>query len=314
MPPGLITQDPLGQPPFERAAWLFAAAFLFLTAGALYRQWHRRRHPEERALLKPVATAAGVTCVLVLVLFAGGIPLLVGAGLLMLQALREYSGLVGLKRAYSTTLAGFCLAGLLLAALGVRMTPAVLLPALFLAATLIPILTGRTDDSHRQVAAVLFGSLYIGLPLAYLVFIRSAAPWGLRLLLVVVTCAWTCDSCGYIVGSKLGGAKLAPNVSPGKTVSGAVAGIVGAIAAAVALHSLLALCWTAVQLVLLGSVIAVCAIWGDLIESFVKRAFAVKDAGTILPGFGGVLDRFDSLLISIPVSFYAELGVQHLAR
>jgi phosphatidate cytidylyltransferase len=314
MPSGLITHDPFGQPLFARAAWLFLATFLFLTAGALYRQWRRRRHPEERALLKPVATAAIVTAVLVLVLFAGGIPLLAGAGLLMLQALREYSGLVQLKRAYAATLAGFCLLGLLLAALGVSAALPVLPPSLFLAATLIPILTGETDDSHRQVAAVLFGSLYIGLSLGYLVFIRSAEPWGLQLLLVVVACAWTCDSCGYIVGSRLGGAKLAPKVSPGKTVSGAVAGLIGAVAAAAALPGLLSLRWTAAELLPLGLVIAVCAIWGDLIESFVKRAFAVKDAGTVLPGFGGVLDRFDSLLVGIPVSFYAELGVQHLAR
>ena len=61
MSPGLITHDPFGQPPFARTAWLFTAVFLFLTAGALYRGWRRRRHPEERALLKPVATAAVVT-------------------------------------------------------------------------------------------------------------------------------------------------------------------------------------------------------------------------------------------------------------
>ena len=68
---------------------------------------------------------------------------------------REYRGLVGLKTAYAATLAAFCLTGLLLAALGVRMTVAVLPAALFLAATLIPILTGQTDDSHRQVGAAL---------------------------------------------------------------------------------------------------------------------------------------------------------------
>jgi phosphatidate cytidylyltransferase len=150
--------------------------------------------------------------------------------------------------------------------------------------------------------------------MTYLVFIRLAEPWGLQLLLIAVACAWFCDFCGHIIGSKLGGPKLAPKVSPGKTISGAIGGILGAVFGAVIMHTLLPLQWTIWHLMLLAVVIAVCAIWGDLIESSVKRAAGTKDAGKILPGFGGVLDRFDSLLVTIPVSFYTELAISHFGR
>lgn len=72
--------------------------------------------------------------------------------------------------------------------------------------------------------------------------------------------------------------------------------------------------WTGAGLVAMTLVIAIGAVWGDLTESFVKRDFAVKDAGTLLPGFGGILDRIDSFLLALPLAYYALLAADNLAN
>ncbi|MGW5151866.1 phosphatidate cytidylyltransferase [Rhodococcus koreensis] len=256
-----------------------------------------------------VTTASVIIFWFLLALFAGGIALITFAAVVMLSGLAEYARLIRLGRSYIALLTLWSTGGLLLAAL--RSAPLLLLlpPGLFLAATLIPIATGRVDGAHRQVSGVVFGYVYIGLPMAFLVFIREAEPGGLRLLLMVVAAAWLADTCGYTVGSKLKGPKLTATVSPGKTWSGALGSVLGAMLGVVLINTTVAISASPAHLALFGAVIAVCAIWGDLIESFVKRDFKVKDAGGILPGFGGVLDRFDSLFITIPVSYFVALGL-----
>ena len=149
--------------------------------------------------------------------------------------------------------------------------------------------------------------------MAYLIFIR-ADPAGLRLLLVVIAGAWLADTCGYTVGSKVGGPKLAPTVSPDKTWSGAAGSVVGATLGVTLLHHVVAVPGGFGHVVVLAALTAVGAVWGDLVESFVKRDWHVKDAGVILPGFGGVLDRFDSLFITIPATYYLMLGQQYFGR
>jgi phosphatidate cytidylyltransferase len=310
----MTTDNPLSDPLFLRTAGLLVLAFLILTGGALVRQWRRRRHPEERALLVPVGTAAVVTILLLLALFGGGVALLVLTGVLTVAALIEYTRVVALERDYRLVLIGWSLGCLVVAAFALRIAVLLAPLGLFLVLTLIPILSRNVEGAHRQIGVSLFGYLYIGLPLAYLVFIRAAEPWGLQLLLVTCVSAWLADSCAYIVGSKLGGPKLAPTVSPGKTWSGAIGGVAGAIAGILVMRGLLPLQWTAAQLAPLALAAAVTAVWGDLIESVVKRDFMVKDAGTILPGFGGVLDRFDSMLVSIPAAYYLVLGARHVGH
>lgn len=309
-----MLHSPWSDPLFAKVATVVGEALLILLAGALWREWRRRRRPEERPLLVPVATASVIIFLFLLALFAGGIALIAFAAVVMLFGLAEYARLTGLGRTYFILLAVWSAGGLLVAS--ARSTSLLLLLplGLFLAATLIPIVTGRVDGAHRQVGGVVFGHVYIGLPMAFLVLIRETKPWGLRLLLMVVAAAWLADTCGYTVGSKLKGPKLTPAVSPGKTWSGALGSVVGAMLGVLLINTTVTISASPAHLALFGAVIAVCAIWGDLIESFVKRDFKVKDAGVILPGFGGVLDRFDSLFLTIPVSYFVALGDQHLGQ
>ncbi|WP_433684717.1 phosphatidate cytidylyltransferase [Nocardia sp. CA-119907] len=285
---------------------------LILLIGAGWREWRRRRLPEERSLLVPVATASVLLVVAGLALFAGGIVLFAVIAGVMLCGIAEYSTMIGLDRGYRSLLMVWSEAGLLAAAH--RAIELILLMplGLFLAATLIPIATGRVAGAHRQMSGVLFGHILVGLPMAFVVLIRSAQPWGTRLLLLVVAGAWLADTCSYVIGSKVGGPKLRPTVSPAKTWSGLIGGFFGAVVGVVIIDAALSPVTVGiVHKILLGGAIATCAIWGDLIESVVKRDFHVKDAGVALPGFGGVLDRFDSLFISIPVAYCIALGDNH---
>lgn len=123
-------------------------------------------------------------------------------------------------------------------------------------------------------------------------------PNGHLVLLYLAGIIAACDVAAYFVGRRFGGPKLAPLISPNKTRSGAVGGILGAILAALIMVS-----WLPVSVpeILIGGVIlAVLSQIGDLLESALKRDLGVKDSGTIIPGHGGFLDRFDGYLLTLP--------------
>jgi phosphatidate cytidylyltransferase len=130
--------------------------------------------------------------------------------------------------------------------------------------------------------------------------------WVLYALLIV----WVADSGAYFVGRRWGVARLAPRISPGKTWAGLWGGLLASalLAAAVALAFRLPV----VQLVALTIVVAGYSVIGDLTESLCKRFAGMKDSGTLIPGHGGVLDRFDSLLAAAPCLLFGLLTIQGL--
>jgi phosphatidate cytidylyltransferase len=121
---------------------------------------------------------------------------------------------------------------------------------------------------------------------------------------LVVT--WICDSAAMYAGKSIGGPKLAPTVSPGKTRSGSVAGLVGGVLAAVIFNRVAMIpsgfSISDLQAVGFGAVLSVAAQVGDLAESLFKREAGVKDSSHLIPGHGGVLDRFDALYFVVPVA------------
>ena len=129
---------------------------------------------------------------------------------------------------------------------------------------------------------------------------------GVRLLLGVALCVIAYDVFGYLVGAKFGHTAIAPRISPNKTVEGTVAGMLAAVIVGAVIvghiHP-----WTMGKGVTLGVLVAVGAFIGDLCESMLKRDLGVKDFGALLPGHGGVLDRFDSLLFCLPIAYYLAL-------
>ena len=116
-----------------------------------------------------------------------------------------------------------------------------------------------------------------------------------------------CDSAAYFVGRRIGGAKLLPQVSPSKTVSGAIAGLVAAIGLTQLLSDLIGFA-DRLDALILGFSLGILAQAGDLLESAIKRWSNIKDSGSILPGHGGMLDRFDGYILAIP-AFYVYLFV-----
>jgi phosphatidate cytidylyltransferase len=135
---------------------------------------------------------------------------------------------------------------------------------------------------------------------------RLALEWtpaagGMVWVLAVVLSTWAGDSAAYLAGRAFGRHKLAPAVSPGKTIEGALGGLLSAMfVSAVVFGASGALpAWTGA---LIGAVIGVCGQLGDLSESFLKRQAGVKDSGDLIPGHGGMLDRVDALLFAFPAA------------
>jgi phosphatidate cytidylyltransferase len=143
------------------------------------------------------------------------------------------------------------------------------------------------------------GALYVGLPVLAMVWLRNDSAGGLSHVLWLLLVVWATDICAYLVGRSVGGPKLAPRISPGKTWSGLLGGVVGAglVGGLAALVSGSGLARAAV----LGAALAVVAQAGDLFESALKRRAGVKDSGYLIPGHGGLLDRIDGLVFAAPV-------------
>lgn len=144
----------------------------------------------------------------------------------------------------------------------------------------------------------LFGMLYLGVPAACLMMLRDL-PDGLHLMLWLVVVVVCTDVFAFLVGRTVGGPKLAPRISPGKTRSGLLGGMVAAGVAGALLAGLTG--WGPVSAGFCGGLLALVAQCGDLFESAVKRRAGVKDSGSLIPGHGGVLDRFDGFLFAAPV-------------
>jgi phosphatidate cytidylyltransferase len=145
--------------------------------------------------------------------------------------------------------------------------------------------------------------LYVGWLGQHLLLVRRLHD-GLGWTLVLLLATFATDTGAYAAGRLLGRHKLAPRVSPAKTVEGAVGGLVFAVAAVVALDYLLDLPQRLPMMLVLGVAVGASAELGDLAESVIKRRLGVKDMGHLFPGHGGVLDRLDSLLFVAPVLYY----------
>ena len=185
--------------------------------------------------------------------------------------------------------------------------------ALLLVSVLCTELVRNTGQALAQISGAVFGVMYVAWLASHLVSLRElplqvgqAYGLGFRAVGLVFITTWMADTGAYLVGSLCGRHKLAPRISPGKSVEGALGGLAVAIAAgAVYAHlcmrqemSIGAGAW-------LGALAAVAGLAGDLAESLMKRDAAVKDASGAIPGHGGALDRFDSVLFSAPLIYYA---------
>ena len=206
-------------------------------------------------------------------------------------------GSVGLALEYSAMCGGSAgpVAVLVVAATGCAATGFAGFALLLLAAG-----AGTLWWRGRRIAPVL-GVPYVGLTAVALVWLRGQGTAGFGNVLFVLLVVWATDIAAYLVGRLIGGPRLAPAISPGKTWSGAVGGLAGA----------LLIGWAASPgsaAILLAALLSVVAQAGDLMESGIKRRFGVKDSGTLIPGHGGLLDRLDGVLTAAPAAALLALA------
>ena len=153
----------------------------------------------------------------------------------------------------------------------------------------------------EQVMAAFFGVVYVAVMLSFIYLTRSL-PDGKFLVWLIFLCSWGCDTCAYCVGMLIGKHKMAPVLSPKKSIEGAVGGVAGA--------ALLGVIYAAATQGKMAEYALICAVGalismvGDLDASAIKRNQNIKDYGKLIPGHGGILDRFDSVIITAPVIYY----------
>ena len=190
--------------------------------------------------------------------------------------------------------------------------------------TIVAELFVRDPDPNPllDIAVTIFGSMYVGLSLAFLPLLHAlpatrswgvsegAALSGLLIVLLPPAATWIGDAAAFFAGTAWGKKKLAPTISPNKSWVGFWADVAGASVAALLWMMVadrylpgLDLAWPAVAV--LGALLGVAAVAGDLVESLLKREAGVKDSGTFFPGHGGVLDRIDSLILTVPITYMA---------
>jgi len=164
----------------------------------------------------------------------------------------------------------------------------------------------RTEKGRGGVAGRLYwpiiGVLYVGICCASLIILRADPTEGLGLVLAFFSLVWATDIGAYLIGRTLGGPKLAPAISPNKTWSGALGGLICGVVIGFAVARIMELPYDTTTLFIVGAIISVMSQIGDLIESWWKRYFGVKDSGSIIPGHGGILDRIDGVLLASPVA------------
>ena len=153
----------------------------------------------------------------------------------------------------------------------------------------------------EQVLAAFFGVFYVAVMLSYVYQTRMIEA-GAYIVWLVFLCSWGCDTCAYCVGMLIGKHKMAPVLSPKKSIEGAVGGVAGA--------ALLGVIYAAATQGKMAEYALICAVGalismvGDLAASAIKRNQNIKDYGKLIPGHGGILDRFDSVIITAPVIYY----------
>ena len=186
-----------------------------------------------------------------------------------------------------------------------------LLTVLIGAILLAELRRGAGKQAVANIASTLLGVVYIGWFGSHIELLRELPrpfhlPYalGASFALLPFFLAWICDTAAYAVGLAWGRTRLMPDVSPGKSLEGAIAGLLATLGAAFLARATFAPYLTAIDAGVLGILVGVLGQLGDLVESLLKRDAETKDTSRIIPGHGGVLDRFDSVLFAAPVVAY----------
>ncbi|MGZ5431925.1 MAG: phosphatidate cytidylyltransferase [Thermoanaerobaculia bacterium] len=159
------------------------------------------------------------------------------------------------------------------------------------------------EDSLPSSAVAVLATTYVGLLGGSLIRLRHDFPEGWKLIFFLLLVVWLGDSGAYYFGKAFGKHKLSPVISPKKTVEGMAGGVFVSIVTAIVIHFTFFPKFPLHHAIIAGVILSLTGVVGDLAESMWKRSAAVKDSGTLLPGHGGFLDRFDSILFTAPILY-----------
>ena len=170
------------------------------------------------------------------------------------------------------------------------------------------------DEALPSSAVAVMGTMYVGMLAGCLVRLRDDFPDGPNLVFFLLLVVWLGDAGAYYTGKRFGRTKLSPRISPKKTVEGLIGGVMMSIITAVVIHLTFFPEFPLLAAIVMGAVLSVAGVIGDLAESMWKRSAAVKDSGSLIPGHGGFLDRFDSILFIAPILYVYWAFTKHGAE
>jgi phosphatidate cytidylyltransferase len=239
---------------------------------------------------------------------AGGIVFGLAMIAIGVVALREFAGIAARYRPLLVP-AYIAVAGLVVAAhFGTAYNVLYVLAAAFVLLFAFAARAPRRDGATVSMGVTLLAVVWIGLPLAHAVFLRGLPDHGAALLIDVLVGTFVADTAAYATGRMFGSHKIAPNLSPNKTVEGLIGGFV--IGTMGFWFAGLYQDWlSGVDALIIGAAVAAVAPIGDLFESMLKRDLGTKDTGTIFGPHGGILDRLDAALFTIVVGYYLAVAV-----
>lgn len=272
-------------------------------------------------LTRIITGIVGIT-IATIVIELGGMPFTVAGILLAVLTWQEYARAlanIGIRLMVITGTLGVVLM-LLTAHQGrtIDLMAVIMLLTIFM---MVEAVLGKSDKAPVEGLISVAGLVYIGLAFAHLIMLRSLGDdivfdtvlgtfsMGHAMVWLMFIGTWSSDSFAYFVGTAIGKRPLAPKISPKKSVEGFLGGVIGTKLMLVGIGTSLGLPLTVWQLAALGILIAIFATMGDLVESLIKRYTGIKDSGTLIPGHGGVWDRFDSVLFTAPLVYYFTLVI-----
>jgi phosphatidate cytidylyltransferase len=172
-------------------------------------------------------------------------------------------------------------------------------------------LKGNLEQSLPSSAIAVMATLYVGMLGGSLIRLRNDFAVGPRLVLFLLMVVWLGDAGAYYVGKRFGRRKLSPRISPKKTIEGFMGGVLVSVLTAVIVHFTFLQEMPLGHAIVAGVVLSIAGVIGDLAESMWKRSAAVKDSGTLIPGHGGFLDRFDSVFYTAPILYVYWVLIQN---
>lgn len=291
------------------SAVLLGAAALGIIAGvgwALAQRIRPRQGVSGVVAMQRAASYAGLAVVLAVAAQAGVAGIAVLAAALGAVGLTEWSRLTDLPihHRIALQLANLAIVGAV--AIGGTAGIEWLVGALVLVGIAWPVVRADPGRALRDLGLAAVGCVILPVLLVHGVLLAvERGDFGITLFVAIAVACAVSDVGAFIVGRRLGRTPLAPRLSPAKTREGVIGNVLGAAAGFAAFVPLLQPALTPFGVVVIVGLVAIGAVWGDLFESAVKREAGVKDAGAWLPGFGGILDRIDSLLVAVPLVYWS---------